>query len=135
METLCKKPTVGPKGEMDDLTRMSVEVREYQGDKTMAEYALTFLRIPPAGATERARRRKTFSVAVGAALLLLAIGNSACLYIPPIPQDPTPNPGWDENKSQLPENGIHLQQSAENHGDSTSEVASSVAAKSLPSTH
>jgi hypothetical protein len=101
----------------------------------MAEYTLNFLRIPPARATARARRRQTFSRAVGAALLLLAIGNSACLYIPAVPRDPTPNTGWDENRSQLPENGIHLQQSADNHGDSTSEVASSIAAKSLPSTH
>jgi hypothetical protein len=101
----------------------------------MAENALTFLRIPRPGATERARRRKTSSLAVGAALLLLAIGNSACLYIPAVPQDPTPTPGWEENKSQLPENGIQLQQSADNHSVSTSEVASSVAAKPLPSTH
>lgn len=111
------------------------EVLGCQGGKTMAEYDLISRRMPPAGGTERAARRKTFSLAVGAALLLLAIGNSACLYIPPIPEDPTPTPGWNENKSQLQENGIHLQQSAENHSVSTSEVANSVAAKSLPNTH
>ena len=80
-------------------------------------------------AAQRGRRRKTFSLAAVAALLLLAIGTSACLYIPPIPEDPTAIPGWDENKFQLQKNGIHLQQSAEGHSDSSSEVASSVAAK------
>src|SRR5271155_60771 len=88
-----------------------------------------------ARANERASRRKTFSFAAAAALLLLAIGTSACLYTPPIPDDPTPIPGWDENKSQLQRNGIQLQQSAEGHSDSSTEVASSVAAKLSPSTH
>src|ERR1700692_3696605 len=95
----AKKPTVRRKGEMDKITRMSVGVLVYQGGKTMAECDLISRRMPPARATERAARRKTFSLAVAAALLLLAIGNSACLYIPPIPEDPTPTPGWDENKS------------------------------------
>ena len=74
-------------------------------------------------------RRKAFSFAAVAALLVLAIGASACLYTPAIPEDPTPIPGWHENKVQLQKNGIQLQQSAEGHSDSASEVASSVAAK------
>jgi hypothetical protein len=77
----------------------------------------------------RRGRRKIFSFAGVAALLLLAIGASACLYIPAIPEDPTPTPGWDQNKVQLQKNGIQLQQSAAGHSDSASEVASSVAAK------
>jgi hypothetical protein len=102
----------------------------------MAENALISLcRMAPSSANERARRRKTFSFAAAAALLLLAIGTSACLYIPPTPEDPTPIPGWDENKSQLQKNGIQLQQSAEGHSDSSSEIASSVAAKPLPIAH
>ena len=83
----------------------------------------------------RRGRRKTFSFAAVAALFLLAIGASACLYIPAIPEDPTPIPGWDENKAQLHKNGIQLQQSADGHSDSASEVASSVAAKPWPITH
>ena len=83
----------------------------------------------------RRRRRKTFSLAAGAGLLLLAIGASACLYIPAIPEDPTPIPGWHENKVQLQKNGIQLRQSAEGNSDSASEVASSVAAKPSPITH
>jgi hypothetical protein len=83
----------------------------------------------------RRGRRKIFSFAAVAALLLLAIGASACLYIPPIPDDPTPIPGWDENKVQLQKNGIQLQQSAQGQRDSASEVASSVAAKPWPITH
>jgi hypothetical protein len=83
----------------------------------------------------RRGRRKTFSLAAVAALLLLAIGASACLYTPAIPEDPTPIPGWDENKVQLQKNGIQLQQSAEDHSDSASKVASSVAAKPWPITH
>jgi len=83
----------------------------------------------------RRARRKTFSFAAVAALLLLAIGASACLYIPPIPDDPTPIPGWHENKVQLQKNGIQLQQSAEGQSDSASEVANSVAAKPWPNTH
>ncbi len=63
----------------------------------------------------RRARRKTFSFAAVAALLLLTIGASACLYVPAIPEDPTPTPGWDENKTQLQKNGIQLQQSAEGH--------------------
>lgn len=78
---------------------------------------------------------KTFSLAAVAALLLLAIGTSACLYTPAIPEDPTPIPGWDENKVQLQKNGIQLQQSAEGHSDSSSEVVSSVAGKPWPTTH
>jgi hypothetical protein len=70
----------------------------------------------------RRARRKTFSVAAVAALLLLAIGASACLYTPAIPEDPTPIPGWDENKVQLQKNGIQLQQSAEGHSDSASKA-------------
>jgi hypothetical protein len=53
-------------------------------------------------------RRKVFSFAAVAALLLLAIGTSACLYTPPIPEDPTAIPGWDENKSQFQQNGNTL---------------------------
>lgn len=67
-------------------------------------------------------RRKTFSFAAVAALLLLAIGASACLYGPAVPEDPTPTPGWDENKVHLQKNGIQLQQSAEGHSDSTSKA-------------
>ena len=80
-------------------------------------------------ATARPGHRKTFSFAAVAALLLLAIGTSACLYIPAIPEDPTPIPGWNEYKVQLQKNGTQLQQSAEGHSDSSSEVVSSVAAK------
>ena len=81
--------------------------------------------------TPTARRgyQKTFSFAAVAALLLLAIGTSACLYIPAVPEDPTPTPGWHENKAQLQKNGTQLQQSGEGHSDSSSEVVSSVAAK------
>jgi hypothetical protein len=85
--------------------------------------------------TARRGHRKTFSFAAVAALLLLAIGTSACLYTPAIPEDPTPIPGWEENKVQLQKNGIQLPQSAEGHSDSSSEVVSSVAAKPLPITH
>ena len=118
---------------MDKITRMSVEVREYQRGNTTAEYGLISLcRMAPSRANERASRRKTFSFAAVAALLLLAIGTSACLYTPATPEDPTPIPGWNENKSQLQKNGIQLQQSAEGQSDSSSEVA--VAAKPSPST-
>jgi hypothetical protein len=100
-------------------------------------------RMSPARATERARRRKTFSLAAIASLLLLAmIGTSACLYTPPIPEDETAIPGWQENKVQLQKNGINLGQSAhkdqeadgrqaarEHSAISSSEVASLVAAK------
>ena len=79
--------------------------------------------------TARRGHRKTFSFAAVAALLLLAIGTSACLYIPAIPEDPTPIPGWNEYKVQLQKNGTQLQQSGEGHSDSSSEVVSSVAAK------
>src|ERR1700691_6303600 len=79
--------------------------------------------------TSAARHRKTFSFAAVAALFLLAIGTSACLYIPAIPDDPTPIPGWNENKVQPQKNGTQLQQSAEGHSDSSSEVVSTVAAK------
>ena len=79
----------------------------------------------------RRGRRKTFSFAAVAALLLLAIGTSACLYIPAVPEDPTPIPGWNENKVQPQKNGTQLQQSAEDHSDSSSEVVSTVAAKPL----
>ena len=67
-------------------------------------------------------RRKTFSFAAVAALLLLAIGASACLFTPAIPEDPTPTPGWDANKVQLQKNGIQLGQSAEGHNDSVSKA-------------
>ena len=70
----------------------------------------------------RRARRKTFSFAAVAALLLLAIGASACLYTPAIPEDPTPTPGWDANKVQLQKNGIQLQQAAEGHSDSASKA-------------
>ena len=70
----------------------------------------------------RRSRRKTFSFAAVAALLLLAIGASACLYIPAIPDDPTPIPGWEENKVPLQKNGTQLQQSAEGHSDSASKA-------------
>ncbi|SRR5882757_7115683 len=83
----------------------------------------------------RRARRKTFSFAAVAALFLLAIETPGCLYIPAIPEDPTPIPGWNENKVQLQKNGIQLQQSTEGHSDSSSEVASSVAAKPWPITH
>lgn len=117
---------------MDKIARMSVEVREFQKSKTIAECTLiSRCRMPSASATQRACRRKTFSLAAVAALLVLAIGTSACLYIPPIPSEPTPIPGWDENKFQVQRNGIDLQQSAEGRG----EVASSVAAKPSASTH
>ena len=100
----------------------------------MAKYALISLcRMVSSRTNERACRRKTFSLTVAAALLLLAIGTSACLYTPAIPDDPTPIPGRNENKSQLQKNGIQLQQSAEGQGDSSSEVA--VAAKLSPSPH
>ena len=81
--------------------------------------------------TPTARRgyQKTFSFAAVAALLLLAIGTSACLYTPAIPEDPTPTPGWHENKVQLQKNGIQLPQSADGHSNSSSEVVSAVAAK------
>ena len=98
----------------------------------MAKYALISLcRLAPSRASGRACRRKTFSLAAVGALFLLAIGTSACLYTPAIPDDPTPIPGWNENKSQLQKNGIQLQQSAEGHSDSSSEVA--IAAKPSPS--
>ncbi len=118
---------------MDKIGRMSLEVREYQRGHTTAEYALSSpCRMAAATASERTCRRKTFSFAAAAALLLVAIGTSACLYIPPSPADPTPIPGWEENKSQLQKNGTQLQQSAEGHSDSSSEVA--IAAKPSPST-
>jgi len=94
----------------------------------MAKYGLISLR-----GIASTCRRKVFSFAAVAALLLLAIGTSACLYTPATPEDPTPIPGWNENKSQLQKNGIQLQQSAEGHSDSSTEVA--VAAKLSPSTH
>jgi hypothetical protein len=112
---------------------MSLGVRGSQRGKTMAKYALISLcTMTPSRANERAGRRKTFSFAAAAGLLLLAIGTSACLYTPAVPEDPTPIPGWNENKSQLQKNGIQLQQSADGHSDSSSEVA--VAAKPSPST-
>jgi len=85
--------------------------------------------------TSAARHRKAFSFAAAAALLVLAIGTSACLYIPAIPEDPTPIPGWNQNKVQPQKNGTQLQQSAEDHSDSSSEVVSSVAAQQWPTTH
>jgi hypothetical protein len=113
---------------------MSLEVRDSQRGKTMAKYALISLsRMAPSRANERAGRRKTFSFAAVAALLLLALGTSACLYTPAIPEEPTAIPGWNENKSQLQKNGIQLQQSAEGPSDSSSEVA--VAAKPSPIAH
>jgi len=113
---------------------MSVGVRDSQRGKTMAEYALISLcRMAPPRANERACRRKTFSFAAAATLLLLAIGTSACLYTPPIPEDPTAIPGWDENKFQLQKNGMTSSNQPEGHSDSSSLVA--VAAKPSPSTH
>ena len=70
----------------------------------------------------RRARRKTFSFAAFAALLLLAMGFSGCLYTSAIPEDPTPTPGWDANKVQLQKNGIQLQQAAEGHSDSVSKA-------------
>jgi hypothetical protein len=70
----------------------------------------------------RRARRKTFSIAAVAALLLLAIGASACLFTPAIPEDPTPTPGWDANKVQIQKNGIQLGQSAVGHNDSVSKA-------------
>jgi hypothetical protein len=97
----------------------------------MAKYTLISLcKMAPSRAN--GRRRKTFSFAAVAGLLLLALGTSACLYTPAVPEDPTPIPGWNENKSQLQKNGIQLQQSADGHSDSSSEVA--IAAKPSPST-
>lgn len=59
--------------------------------------------MPPARATERARRLKTVSLAAVASMLLLAmLSTSACIYVetkePPTPE--TPIPGWDLNKYQ-----------------------------------
>jgi hypothetical protein len=97
----------------------------------MAKYTLISLcKMAPSRAN--GRRRKTFSFAAVGGLLLLALGTSACLYTPAVPEDPTPIPGWNENKSQLQKNGIQLQQSADGHSDSSSEVA--IAAKPSPST-
>src|SRR5258708_14845959 len=62
-----------------------------------------FCRMPPARATERARRLKTVSLAAVASVLLLAmIGTSACIVIhtPAVPDDATPIPGWTEDKYQ-----------------------------------
>ena len=110
---------------------MSLAVRDSERGKTMAKYTLISLcKMAPSRAN--GRRRKTFSFAAAAGLLLLAIGTSACLYTPAVPEDPTPIPGWNENKSQLQKNGIQLQQSADGHSDSSSEVA--IAAKPSPST-
>ena len=67
-------------------------------------------------------RGKAFSIAAVAGLLLMAIGASACLFTPAIPEDPTPTPGWDENKVQLQKNGIQLGQSAVGHNDSVSKA-------------
>jgi hypothetical protein len=129
MVNLAEKPTVR-KGKRS--REMSLAVRDSQRGKTMAKYTLISLcKLAPSRADERAGRRKTFSFAAAAGLLLLAIGTSACLYTPAIPEDPTRIPGWNENKSQLQKNGIQLQQSAEGPSDSSSEVA--IAAKPLPS--
>jgi hypothetical protein len=128
MVSLAEKPTVR-KGKRS--REMSLEVRDSQRGKTMAKYTLISLcKMAPSRAN--GRRRKTFSFAAAAGLLLLAIGTSACLYTPAVPEDPTPIPGWNENKSQLQKNGIQLQQSADGHSDSSSEVA--IAAKPSPST-
>jgi hypothetical protein len=128
MVNLAEKPTVR-KGKRS--REMWLEVRDSQRGKTMAKYTLISLcKMAPSRAN--GRRRKTFSFAAAAGLLLLAIGTSACLYTPAVPEDPTPIPGWNENKSQLQKNGIQLQQSAEGPSDSSSEVA--IAAKPLPST-
>jgi len=59
--------------------------------------------MPPARATERARRLKTVSLAAVSSVLLLAmIGTSACIVIhtPAVPDDATPIPGWTEDKYQ-----------------------------------
>jgi hypothetical protein len=59
--------------------------------------------MPPARATERARRRKTFRLAAVASIVLpVMLETSACIIIhtPPVPDAPTPIPGWSENKYQ-----------------------------------
>jgi outer membrane lipoprotein-sorting protein len=59
--------------------------------------------MPPARATERSRRRKTFWLAAVASMLLpVMIETSACIIIhtPAVPEAPTPIPGWSENKYQ-----------------------------------
>jgi outer membrane lipoprotein-sorting protein len=60
--------------------------------------------MPPARATEPARRRKSFLLAAVVAILLPAmLETSACLYIstPGVPEDETPIPGWDAGKYQV----------------------------------
>src|SRR5208337_3973081 len=60
--------------------------------------------MPPARATDRARRRTTVSLAAVASMLLLAmLETSACfvIYTPPVPEAETPTPGWSENKYQV----------------------------------
>jgi outer membrane lipoprotein-sorting protein len=61
--------------------------------------------MPPARATERARRRKKFWLAALASMLLPAmLETSGCfffvLHTPAVPDSPTPIPGWSENKYQ-----------------------------------
>jgi outer membrane lipoprotein-sorting protein len=58
--------------------------------------------MPPARATELARRRKTISLAVGSTLLLAMVGTSACVVVhtPPVPSNETPTPGFSETKVQ-----------------------------------
>jgi outer membrane lipoprotein-sorting protein len=59
--------------------------------------------MPPARATERSRRRKTFWLAAVASMLLpVMIETSACIIIhtPAVPEAQTPIPGWSENKYQ-----------------------------------
>jgi len=61
--------------------------------------------MPPARATERARRRKPVLLLVaGVSLLLATLGTSACIVIqtaPPVPEPPTPIPGFDAGKYQV----------------------------------
>ena len=60
--------------------------------------------MPPARATERARRRKTASLAALASTLLLAtLGTSACFIVRPAPiaQPQTPIAGFDAGKYQV----------------------------------
>jgi outer membrane lipoprotein-sorting protein len=58
--------------------------------------------MPPARATDRARRRKTISLAVASTLLLAMVETSACVVVhtPPVPSKETPTPGFSETKVQ-----------------------------------
>ena len=58
--------------------------------------------MPPARATELARRRKTISLAVASTLLLAMVGTSACVVVhtPAVPEKERPTPGFSETKVQ-----------------------------------